>query len=114
MDSLGYIILNALLLAIILCSFVLLKFKSSKFSLIFPISTFITSLGMFFAYLYGLYGAEHTDGIPVTFAMRVFMLDDSVTDSNIIIGYATSLILVAVCIIYAIIFVQKYKSIYKS
>ncbi len=109
MDYLGYVILNIILITLMFCSFMFLKFKNSKLSLMFPIATLTVSLAMFFAYVYGLYGIEHTDGIPVTFFMRLFMLDDNVNQDNIQTGFITSLLLVAFCILYLIVFVYKYR-----
>ena len=109
MDSLGYLITFAVIIIAMLVSLIIMKFTNSRLLFLFPVVLSLACLGMFGAYLYGIYFIPSADGIPITFFMRLFMLDDTVNRSNIQTGIITSLLLISICAIYVIVFALLYK-----
>ncbi len=110
MDSICYLILLFCFAVVIIVSFVILKYNHKKIMFMFPLVSLISAAGMFFAFLYGLYGMDNTDGIAVTFFMRLFMLDDNpMIRGNVLTGYITSALLMVLSVAYLIIFWLVYK-----
>ena len=109
MDCFGYLMMLTIMIGIIVMSFVLLNVRKSRILFIFPSVLSVVCFVMFGGYIYGINLIPHIDGIPITFFMRLFMLDDTVNKCNIQIGLITSSLFVVICIVYMIIFTLLYK-----